>query len=158
MAYCNQCGAPLSDNSKFCNQCGAPAPAPVCPVQPARHAAPVVSGKTKALAFVGLGLSIEGFPFCLLAAFYAIFGMIFGTLAGADNYTARFAFSSVFGLYTWIFGFFALAFGIVGRALCVRSEENGNPSRVCRIGAGLGTANIIITSIMLFFALINLFI
>ena len=60
MAFCNSCGATLSEGTKFCNKCGAvvtaavvaPAPVSTAPAAPATSTAPATGGGSNALKVV----------------------------------------------------------------------------------------------------------
>ena len=161
MSFCSNCGNPLEENAKFCSKCGsaiaAPAEVPAAPAEPV-YSAPVytpiynapavipeVSGKTKALGFVGMGLGIGGL-------FFAIFGLLF-TIANMDSYyddgTALFL-----AIYMSIF---SMPLSIVGRILAGKSRDGGNLSSVCRVGTSLGLAGLIVSCVMLFLGFVSIF-
>jgi len=55
MAFCNSCGAPLADGTKFCNKCGATAtgtPATAAPTPVAAAAPPPAKGGSSALKII----------------------------------------------------------------------------------------------------------
>ncbi len=169
MSFCSNCGNHLEENAKFCSKCGSAIAAPVTPPAPAApveapvpaepvYSAPVytpiynapavipeVSGKTKALGFVGMGLGIGGL-------FFAIFGLLF-TIANMDSYyddgTALFL-----AIYMSIF---SMPLSIVGRILAGKSRDGGNLSSVCRVGTSLGLAGLIVSCVMLFLGFVSIF-
>jgi hypothetical protein len=72
MAFCNSCGAALSEGTKFCNKCGAATAAPPAPGMTAAPPGPPSTGGSSALKIiliiiavvVGLGiLSVGAFSF-----------------------------------------------------------------------------------------------
>ena len=72
MAFCNSCGAALTDGTKFCNKCGAATAAPPAPGMTAPPPSPPPTGGSSALKIiliiiavvVGLGiLSVGAFSF-----------------------------------------------------------------------------------------------
>lgn len=161
MSFCSNCGNPLEENAKFCSKCGsaiaAPAEVPAAPAEPV-YSAPVytpiynapavipeVSGKTKALGFVGMGLGIGGFVFAIIG--------FFCTIANMDSY-----YNDGTALFLAIYmSFFSMPLSIVGRILAGRSSDAGNPSGTCRTGSGLGLAGIIVSCIMLFLGFVSIF-
>ena len=153
MSYCINCGNQLAENDKFCNACGTKVPESTPevntyaqePVQPyyavAKPVEVVVSGKNKALGFVGMGLSIGGLFMAVLGLLYTAIGMVETGLG--------------FGMAI-AFSLFSLPLAIVGRILSDRSGESGNTSKACSVGRGLGLAGIIVTGVMLFLGILNL--
>ena len=154
MFFCSNCGTALDDGAKFCRNCGAQV-AEACSAQPQEsvapaviepasqaHNQPVVSGKTKALGFVGMGLSIGGL-------FFAVFGLLYTFIFMATIPIASFVYAIVFSL-------FSLPLCIVGGVLCNKSVEQGNRSAVCSVGSKLRIAGIIVSAVMLFFGMIAL--
>ena len=153
MSFCINCGNQLAENDKFCNACGTKVPeaAPETntyaqeSVQPyytaSKSVEVVVSGKDKALGFVGMGLSIGGM-------FMAVFGILYTALGMIETGLG-------FGMAV-AFSLFSLPLAIVGRVLSSRSVERGNTSSVCSVGRGLGLAGIIVTGVMLLLGIINL--
>ena len=107
MYFCSNCGTAQEPGARFCKNCGTPIAEAVNP-QPQPVAAPVVaepvyqaysapvyaepvyaepvyaepeiSGKTKALGFVGMGLAIFGL---VLSVFGIIYTLMFAALDGA---------------------------------------------------------------------------
>ena len=161
MSFCSNCGNPLEENAKFCSKCGsaiaAPAEVPAAPAEPV-YSAPVytpiynapavipeVSGKTKALGFVGMGLGIGGL-------FFAIFGLLF-TIANMDSY-----YDDGIALFLAIYmSIFSMPLSIVGRILAGKSRAGGNLSSVCRVGTSLGLAGLIVSCVMLFLGFVSIF-
>lgn len=52
MAFCNSCGAPLNEGTKFCNKCGAAVSAPAVSAQPIAPAPPPSKGGSSALKVI----------------------------------------------------------------------------------------------------------
>ncbi|MBQ3146444.1 MAG: zinc ribbon domain-containing protein [Oscillospiraceae bacterium] len=155
MSFCSNCGNPLEENAKFCSKCGSSVAAPVesAPAEPV-YSAPVytpiystpavipeVSGKAKAMGFIGMGLGIGGLFISILGIIYTLLGMGFEGLG--------FGFSIAFSL-------FSMPMSIVGRILSGKSMEGGNFSGACKAGSGLGLAGLIISCVMLFLGFISL--
>lgn len=152
MSFCTQCGNPVQENAKYCNCCGAPIS--VEPVQdlqqealvpsyvPAVSAKPVLSTKQKVLGFVGMGLSIFGLVMAAVGNLYTIIGM---SLAGAGF------------MFAMIYGAFAIPPCIIGRIMCTNSVNNGNTSGCCTAGITTGLVGVILSGVMLFMGVINLF-
>ncbi|MBO5892536.1 MAG: zinc ribbon domain-containing protein [Oscillospiraceae bacterium] len=158
MSFCSNCGNHLDENAKFCSKCGSPiaAPAESTPAEPV-YSAPVytptyntpavipeVTGKTKALGFIGMGLGIGGFVF-------AIIGIICVLSFMWDSFFVEMAF-----FWSLYLSFFSMPMSIIGRILAGKSIEGGNTSGVCRAGTGLGLAGVIISCVMLFLGFISL--
>lgn len=144
MNFCSHCGNPVKEGAKFCDACGAAFEAPVAeaPVYtPPVYAEPVVSGKTKAMGFVGMGLSIGGL-------FFAIIGLIY-SLVGLGLPGLGFGFSIGFGI-------FSMPLSIIGRILSNKSIRGGFNSGAPRAGAGIGLAGLIISCVMLLIGIISL--
>lgn len=155
MSFCSICGNQLEDNARFCSKCGSPIAAPTestpaepvystpvyAPIYNAPAVIPEVTGKTKALGFVGMGLGIGGLVFAVLGILYTLIGMDFDGLG--------FGFSIVFSI-------FSMPLSVVGRILAGKSIDGGNTSGVCRAGTGLGLAGIIVSCVMLFLGFISL--
>lgn len=160
MFFCSNCGTALDDGAKFCRNCGAQV-AEACSAQPQESVAPaviepasqvhnqpvcgecVVSGKTKALGFVGMGLSIGGL-------FFAAFGLLYTFIFMTVLPEASFAYAILFSL-------FSLPLCIVAGVLCNKSIEQGNQSAACSVGSKLRIAGIIVSAVMLFIGTIALF-
>ena len=123
--------------------------APVAPVQPepvpvcVAPAEPVVSGKDKALGFVGMGLAILGLFFACIGILYTMIGMS----------EQGFGFGMAFA-----FSLFSLPLSIVGGVLCGNSYNAGNRSTACSVGSKLRIAGIIVSAVMLFLGFVNLFV
>ena len=173
MAFCSNCGNQIDANTKFCGICGAPVEAPVAPAAPVPPVAPVVtpvvetpvqptfvapppvmpeyvypaepvvSAKDKAMGFVGMGLAIGGL-------FLAIFGIIYTLIGLGAEMGMGFGMSIGFGIFT-------RPLSIVGKILCGRSQDAGNTSGACSVGAKLALAAIIVSAVMMFFGFIDLF-
>lgn len=156
MAFCSNCGNQLDTSAKFCGNCGAPVavPAepvasetfvPVAPAEPERvyMAEPVISVKTKVFGFVGMGLGIGGL-------FFAIIGVLYTLMGCFAEIGVGFGFSLGIGAFSW-------PLCIVGKIFCARSQESGNTSNVCSIGSKLSIAGMIVSGVMMFFGLIDLF-
>lgn len=159
MAFCSNCGNQLDTSAKFCGNCGAPVAAQnepvaepvsetvvaVAPAEPERvyAAEPVVSVKTKVFGFVGMGLAIGGLFFAIIGVLYALIGCFAEVGVG-------FGMSLGFGAFSW-------PLCIVGKIFCARSQESGNTSNVCSIGSKLSIAGMIVSGVMMFFGLIDLF-
>ena len=161
MSFCSNCGNPLEENAKFCSKCGsaiaastdtpaAPVEVPAEPVYSAPVYTPIystpavipqVTGKTKALGFIGMGLGIGGLFFSIIGIIYTLLGMGFDGLG--------FGFSIGFGL-------FSMPLSIVGRILAGRSRDSGNLSGACGAGTSLGLAGFIVSCVMLFLGFISL--
>ena len=168
MFFCSQCGNAVEEGSKFCNKCGAPvstpapAPTPAAPVytapveQSAPYPAPypvpvttvapvrnetVISGKEKAMGFVGMGVSIGGLVMAVLGIIYTMLGM---SLEGMGFY------------FSLIFGLFSTPMGFVGRSLCTKSAARGNTMSSCSVGTKIGLAAIIVSFVMIGLGLISL--
>lgn len=123
---------------------------PVAPVAPVRSepmpvyvapAEPVVSGKDKALGFVGMGLAIFGLFFACIGILYTMIGMAEEGLG--------------FGM-SIAFSMFSLPLSIVGGVLCGKSYNAGNHSAPCSVGSKLRIAGIIVSAVMLFLGFVNL--
>lgn len=155
MSFCVKCGYKLEADDQFCHACGAsvarrtyepqPSPAgyPTAPtgLVPVMEEAPKISGKTKALGFVGMGLSIESFIVAIIGLLYTL---IFVAIPPA---------SFIFSLYLSVF---SMPPAIVGRILSKKSIEGGNRSTVCTVGTRLGLAAIIISAVMVFIGFTSL--
>ena len=142
MTFCSQCGNQLESGDKFCRACGAAVPdTQNAPVSVVVKAEPVVSGKTKALGFVGMGLGIGGVVMGSLGLLYSLIGL---NLEGLGF------------VWAMIFGLFSVPASIVGRILSYKSIEGGNPSGAASAGAKLGIAGLIVSAVMLFFGFISL--
>lgn len=147
MSFCTKCGNQLEPGVRFCVRCGAPVsdqaePAPRPDYSRAVAAKPVVSAKTKALGFVGMGLGIGGLIFAVLGILYTI---TFLSLEPAAGFGASVG-----------FGVFSLPCGIVGKVLCGRSMEAGNESAACSVGGKLALASLIVSAVMLLLGFIAL--
>lgn len=163
MSFCSYCGNQLEESAKFCSKCGSAVAAPAepsvaapVPTQPV-YSAPVytpiynapsvipeVSGKAKAMGFIGMGLGIGGLVFAIIGIFCVIGFM-------SDYYLAEMAF--FWALYL---SFFSMPMSIVGRILAGKGMEGGNFSGACKAGSGLGLAGLIISCVMLFLGFISL--
>lgn len=145
MSFCSHCGNQMETGDKFCRVCGTAVPeesAPQnVPAPVAVKAEPVISGKVKALGFVGMGLGIGGVVFGALGVLYTLIGMAMPPMGIT---------------FALIFGLFSVPLSIVGRILSYKSIEGGNTSGVCSAGTKLGMAGLIVSAVMLFFGFINL--
>lgn len=144
MTFCSQCGNQLASGDKFCRSCGASVPEATVQNTPAPvmvKAEPVVSGKIKALGFVGMGLGIGGVAMGSLGLLYSLIGL---NLVGMGF------------VWAMIFGLFSVPLSIVGRILSNKSIEGGNTSGAASAGAKLGIAGLIVSAVMLFFGFISL--
>ena len=152
MPFCSSCGNPLNQNDRFCNNCGAAIsgknetviPTATIAAEPAPYvySAPVCSGKSKALGFVGMGLAIAGLVFAVLGLLYTFLGMMAGDGVGLGMSIG--------------FGIFSLPLSIVGGSLCDRSIHMGNFSAACSVGSKIRIAGVIVSAVMLFFGIVSL--
>ncbi len=106
-------------------------------------AAPALSGKTKALGFVGMGLGIGGFALSILGILYVLIGL------SEIGYGLAFSFALAFGI-------FSMPMSIVGRILAGRSQDEGNTFKGCSVGSALGLAGIIVSAVMLFLGFVDI--
>ena len=170
MYFCSNCGTAQEPGARFCKNCGTPiaeavnpqpqpvvAPVVAEPVYQAYnapvyaepvyaepvYAEPEISGKTKALGFVGMGLAIFGL---VLSVFGIIYTLMFAALDGA------FAFGYSIG-----FGIFSLPISIVGGVLAGNSKEQGNNSAACTVGSIMRVFGVILSCLMFFIGFIALF-
>ena len=144
MSFCSHCGNQLETGDKFCRACGAAVvaePVQNVPAPVAVKAEPVVSGKTKALGFVGMGLGIGGVVMGALGILYTLLFMAVPPMGIT---------------FAMVMGLFSVPLSIVGRILSNKSIESGNTSGAASAGMKLGIAGLIVSAVMLFFGLINM--
>ncbi len=121
---------------------------PVRPTYPsypsyAKPVEPAIPTRTKVLGFVGMGLGIGGLVLAVIGILYTLIGLI------EAGYGLALGFSIGFGL-------FSMPLSIVGRMLANKSADEGNPSKACSIGSGLGLGGLITSAVMLFLGFIEL--
>lgn len=147
MAYCISCGQRVEDGAKHCPVCGAAIPAeqPVY-VQPVPvQATPRVPVKARVLGFVGLGLGIEGLITSVIGIIMVAIYTALAALFYLEGEVGMGFLPTFFGVYM---GFFTIPIAIVGRILCRKAIEGGNPSKVCVIGSKLNIAALIVSIVM----------
>ena len=164
MSYCSKCGTPLDASSKFCPGCGTLVESAQTPDSSAWNSVPqtsysswdamdpystpgvfvppVVTGKAKALGFVGMALSIVGF-------ILACIGLL-ATVATMEELKGV-ALGMSIG-----YGIFALPMVIVGLALSKKSKNLGFTSAAPTAGVVLGIIGIILVGVMLVLGCISL--
>ena len=137
-----------------------PAQAPICtmvqvPAPIDIPAGPRVPGGLKAMAGVGMGLSIYGLYMAvagmLVVLYFSVVGLI-GFLASFSDPTALLA-TFILGCYAMIFAAvfsaYSLPMGIVGMVLGKGSRKRGNPSKMCAVASGLGLSALVVTVVMI---------
>ncbi|MBR2447533.1 MAG: hypothetical protein IKB29_00965 [Clostridia bacterium] len=144
MYICQKCNYSSESPANFCPLCGNP----MVTHQPTyTNGSNSISNRVK--KFVGMGLSIYGFIFAAIAAFYDL--IICFTASVAEE--SEIAIAAI--MFTVIFGIFGMPCSIIGLVFSNQARNLGDTSTFSRVGKAFGLAGIITFAASFFLSILT---
>ena len=141
MAYCTNCGATISDNSKFCENCGAPVAASAEPARNADLYTDDTASGYNANTYAQTAPVAQ--PTGKSSKGLCVAGLVFGILSAIGVF---FFWHPILDIFVLIFSILAIALGAAGMK---RAKQNGE-------SAGMGIAGLVCGILGLVFSAVGL--